>query len=349
VTAKIYVPEFDWTNKRVIEIVSIASDGTVRISTPASAWFSLVSEVDRCDWVLIPAFLSSLADPIGKKLIQETAIVAQKAKKPFGVFSNSDLIIDPGVTDVFIFTPGAYSNQPNQVELPAVLPFDPIGKWFDGQWHPQTRVSLGFCGQATQNPLKTIKDLLKLEVMRLNKIRGKSLFLSIPLFLPAFERSRVLSKAAKSVKVPTDFVLRSHYKGGASDQQSSDRVEVEFFKNISSNLFTLCMRGMGNYSVRFYQTLAMGRIPVLIDTQSKLPFDTHLDYSELYVSVPYEERFEVERYILEYLAGKSPEQLEQIQSRCREFWLEHFCLEGMLRNLSTQLHILGREALPISH
>ncbi len=341
---KVYVPDHNWTNQRLIEIFSIGNDGRIRISDQAEGLFSLVSEIRDCDWVMVPAFVSGLQGTQGKDLIRETSALAASAGKNLGFFSNSDLIVDPGVTNGYIFTPGSYKTLPNQVELPALLPYDPVERWKSGQWSPQRRISLGFCGQATQNPLKTFKDFFKIESMRLQKKKGKSPFLHIPRFLPAYERSRVLSRLGKSKEITTDFVLRSHYKAGATTQESILQVEKEFFDNIDSNLFTLCIRGMGNYSVRFYQTLAMGRIPVWIDTDGVLPFASHIDYSGMVIRVPFSDRFEADRYILDFLDGKTQEDLDRIQARCRAVWLEHFRLDGMLRNLSLQLKLLPQKS-----
>jgi len=40
------------------------------------------------------------------------------------------------------------------------------------------------------------------------------------------------------------------------------------------------MRGMGNFSVRFYETLAVGRIPVLLNTDCLLPLDKIINWEK---------------------------------------------------------------------
>lgn len=321
----------------MIEIFARGSAGQAEISKEGAPYFTLVDNPENSDWMVIPAFISSMTHAGGKSVIQETQKLALEYSKPFGVFSNSDLIVNPGVESLYIFTPGSYRSFKNQVELPAVLPYDPVLRWMEDGWYPQDRVSVGFCGQATQNPLKTIKDFLTVEKHRLKKSMGQSPFLHIPRFLPAYQRGLLLHSVSKSKLIQTDFILRSHYKGGASSREDSLRVEKDFYQNIASNLFTLCIRGMGNYSVRFYQTLAMGRIPVLIDTDSLLPFSGHLDYMDLIVSVPYAQRFRTDQYIVSYLKGKTPEDLREIQRRCRNLWLENFQVNGMLHNLSLEM------------
>jgi hypothetical protein len=52
-----------------------------------------------------------------------------------------------------------------------------------------------------------------------------------------------------------------------------------YFLNIKNNLFTFCYRGAGNFSERFYETLMMGRIPIVINTNCLFPYDDIIDYN----------------------------------------------------------------------
>ncbi len=305
---KVFIPEFEYKAKVLIEIFCHLGDNKIGISHQASGWFEKVDDPSKSDWILIPAFTSSLSCDSGKALFQKSSDLAKKFGKQFGVFSNSDLIVDPGVRDVIIFTPGAYASMKNQVTLPALLPFDPIVKWNQGKWTPATEYevpTIGFCGQATRNPLKAAKDLIKITSLRVRKSFKNSPYLHIPLFLPAFERGKLLQSLEKSSLIRTDFILRSRYKGGAVTAEEKNSVEKDFYENISNNLFTVCLRGFGNYSVRFFQTLAMGRIPLVIDTDSRLPFESFISYGDSVIRLPYEKRNSADKILTEYLNSKT--------------------------------------------
>ena len=60
-------------------------------------------------------------------------------------------------------------------------------------------------------------------------------------------------------------------------------LEPEFISNIEASHFTLCDRGAGNFSIRFYQVLACGRIPALVDTGMMLPFENEIPWKSLVV------------------------------------------------------------------
>ena len=340
---RLFVPEINSRNKPVFEIFEYSGKDGLMISGQAKDFFVLEKNIEKADWVIIPEFLTTLLTPFGKDLIKKTCQMANSARKPFGVFSNSDLIIDPGVKDVFLFTAGGYSSIPRLVEIPAILPDDPIQKWYQGIWEPWNSEDalVGFCGQATINPAKMLKDAMKISSLRRDFKKGKSPFLIVPNFLPAWERARILRWLQFS-SIKTDFIFRSRYNGGAKSPEGKEKLEKEFFQNIKKSLFTVCIRGLGNYSVRFYQTLAMGRIPILIETDSVLPFALEIPYDQFVLKVPYQSRFDLKAYIEDFLRSKSADDLVQIQKMAREYWMKHLKTEGMLKNLALQMQQLSK-------
>lgn len=346
---KIFCPASDYGGKILFEIFKRCPQGIISVSEEAKPFFELCKSPRDANWILIPAFISALTSLEGRKLIRNASDLAKDLKIPLGVFSNSDTIVNPGVDSAFIFTPGAYSYLPRLIELPAVIPCDPIQKFHSGIWEP-LRLSdnlprIGFCGQATLHPLKLIKDWILLRKLKMDSKKPEATYLYVPQFLPAFERGRLLNKIKNSKLVRTDFVFRTHYRGGANTEIEKLKVEREFFENINRNLFTICLRGMGNYSVRFYQTLAMGRIPVLIDSDSVLPFADQIPYEEFIVRVPYHHRFIADQYVQQFLMGKSPEHLVYIQQQARQIWLTYFRTEGMLQALAVEMKKLAIHGL----
>jgi hypothetical protein len=88
-------------------------------------------------------------------------------------------------------------------------------------------------------------------------------------------RAKVLKAFEKSEEVATNFIKRDKFWGGAPHDP---RLVDEFQNNMRENQFIVCNRGAGNFSMRFYQTLGAGRIPVLVDTNIRLPFDDLIDW-----------------------------------------------------------------------
>ena len=79
----------------------------------------------------------------------------------------------------------------------------------------------------------------------------------------------------KSEEIRTAFIKRDKFWGGAPHEP---QLINDFQNNMRENQFIICYRGAGNFSMRFYQTLAAGRVPVVADTNIRLPFDDLIDW-----------------------------------------------------------------------
>lgn len=79
------------------------------------------------------------------------------------------------------------------------------------------------------------------------------------------DRRMLCELLQKDKRFVTDFVFQRSFHGHFSPQEQKTNAET-FHKNIQNNLFQLCCRGGGNFSHRFYEVLASGRVPVLSDS-----------------------------------------------------------------------------------
>ncbi|MGA0406985.1 MAG: hypothetical protein ACO3PR_02760 [Limisphaerales bacterium] len=82
-------------------------------------------------------------------------------------------------------------------------------------------------------------------------------------------RERVLNNLSKS-DLDTDFIQRNGF--WAPEILNKMEARRDFINNIRNNTLTLCVRGEGNFSYRFFEVLMMARIPLLINTGTKIPF-----------------------------------------------------------------------------
>lgn len=104
----------------------------------------------------------------------------------------------------------------------------------------------------------------------------------------------------------------------------------EYIDNMLSGAFTLCMRGGGNFSYRFYEALSFGRIPVLIDTDTILPFENEIPWHEYIIRLDLKDIRNGE-----YDAKKfgSIERNLFSPRKNRELWEEWFSPEGYLTKI----------------
>lgn len=94
------------------------------------------------------------------------------------------------------------------------------------------------------------------------------------------KREKILGGFSKDPRIDCDFIIRDKFWGGSPHDQNLIR---DFYENIRNSPFNISQRGSGNFSMRFYQVMASGRIPVLVDTDMDLPFSDQIDYRSILV------------------------------------------------------------------
>jgi hypothetical protein len=168
--------------------------------------------------------------------------------------------------------------------------------------------SIGFCGYVS--PLwKNIPRLIRGEK---EKVTGHLV------------RRRALAAFARSSRVRTDFIARPNYFGGALranfEADVTTRVREQFIGNIIDNDYTLCARGAGNFSIRFYETLSAARIPLLVNTRCALPFADVIDWNRHCVIVDERDMASLPDRLADFHDALTPEAFEQMQKANRALW-----------------------------
>jgi hypothetical protein len=85
---------------------------------------------------------------------------------------------------------------------------------------------------------------------------------------------------------------------------------------MKSSHFNICNRGTGNFSMRFYQTLSCGRIPILLNTDILLPFENEIDWNDIIIFADTDEEL-IEKTI-------NCKDIINKQIKCREIYETYF-------------------------
>ncbi len=158
-----------------------------------------------------------------------------------------------------------------------------------------------------------------------------------PLFASAYERAKLLMSLEESDQIKTNFIYRKKYRGGAITQQDRAQTTLEYYNNILNSDYILCLRGGGNFSVRFYETLLMGKIPIFVNTDCLLPFEDKINWKEHVVWVEWTERHEIIKKVINFHQALSPDEFVNLQFRNRQLWKERLSIEGMINELKNDL------------
>ncbi|MBT8375892.1 MAG: glycosyltransferase family 47 protein, partial [Bacteroidia bacterium] len=152
-----------------------------------------------------------------------------------------------------------------------------------------------------------------------------------PFFPSSIIRYKYLSKFIKSNVIHTDFILRESYRAGANTEEYKRKSTKEFYTNIEQNSYTLCIRGAGNFSVRFYETLAVGRIPVLIDTDCPLPLNDSIDWNVHCLILKDSDIQSIEQKLLYFHNSFNHEEFDGLQKSNRLLWENKLTRHGYFK------------------
>lgn len=287
--------------------------------------------IERCDdlasadLVVIPLSWQHVMKRGFSDRVREILLEARHLDTPVISWTSGDSGFTPPF-DVHVYRAAAYRSrkQKRQHIVPFMLtdPIHAIMKREDvlpRAW--RERPLVGFCGQANPAPWKTVLDISRVLLRNTRTRLGLRLDDPEVLLAPSILRTRVLDTLERATGIDTCFIRRSRYRG-SPDPAERRRMTYDFYENIDGTDYTVCMRGGGNFSVRLYETLAMGRIPLFIDTDCRLPFDDELDWRSIVVWVDESDIDSIGERLQEAHHVMGPCGFEERQRFCRRFWLE---------------------------
>jgi hypothetical protein len=135
-------------------------------------------------------------------------------------------------------------------------------------------------------------------------------------FISHHSRLKTIEIIKNNDKIDSNFIIRDHFWGG--NPHNAEIIKT-FEDNIRDSHFTICNRGTGNFSMRFYQTLLFGRIPIILNTDLILPFEDVIDWNEIIVIADSEE--ELINKLLDVWNNKD---IIKMQKKCREIYETYF-------------------------
>ncbi len=193
---------------------------------------------------------------------------------------------------------------------------------------------VGFCGFAKTSKVDATLELLKiglqnvLSLLNLRKEESQQ-FLSSSYF-----RGRILKILKKSSSIETNFITRKKYRAGAQLGNISHSTVLEFYNNMNDSDYVLCARGSGNFSVRFYETLAMGRIPVYVNIQGALPLDTQIKWRDHVVWIEREEVNIIDEKIKAFHDLLDQQTFQKLQEANRKLWRRNLTMKGFFKQVT---------------
>jgi hypothetical protein len=296
--------------------------------------YELMDQMEEADVVIVPVDISEFFQKQQQDWLFDYIDKAITLQKKVWVYTAGDYGLSIGKS-VYTFRLSGFDSKfdantfilPSFIEDPYVNiqnQFQPIAK------NPVPKI--GFVGHASNSWSKWAKEAL---VFLLHNYKRfvRALFTDFQSFYPSsIKRYKFLSLLQKNDQINTDFTFRNHYRAGVKTEEDKKKTTLDFFKNIEVNPYTFCLRGAGNYSVRFYETLAMGRIPFVIDTDFRLPLNGIINWEQHCIIATDKN---VCKALIDFHQKISEEDFQKMQVNNRNLWLQFLNREAYFTTLTT--------------
>lgn len=307
--------------------------------------FLEMTSLEAADLVILPAYWHLIqSDETALARARELISLAQAAGKPVATFATGDWVGPPIADNVIVFFTSSFRErlQPNEFAMPE-WSVDFAAKDDNDQLivRPKQDIpTVGFCGYAP--PLGLPPGIRKLKATA--RMVGDRFGLTAKLLSYRSGHSirvRALETLRKSRLVNTNFILRDQFAFTSKAMQGvpenrkahAQQLRHEFCQNMLDSDYVLCASGYENYSIRFYETLSCGRIPIFIDTDCVLPYESQIDWQRYCVWVKENELSQIDQKVADFHNCLSPDEFADVQLKCRELWEQWISPEGFFSNL----------------
>lgn len=200
--------------------------------------------------------------------------------------------------------------------------------------------AIGFCGWADyETAARRLKAGVKHMGIELQALWGDSRIRARKKGI--YFRQKAIQAALRSPGIQTNFIIRTfHSHHAATIRMSEAEARREFIQNILDSDLGLAVKGDGNASVRFYEILSLGRVPLRVDTESLYPFEDRLQYRSFSLPISYQDLDRIGEAVLEFWSNTSEEQFLEMQKQARVAFERYFRPDAFFREALTSDYLL---------
>lgn len=303
------------------------------------------SSLEDADFAVLPINWENI---LSLRQIEDSVEFVRRAKKnntiTVSFFGGDCSHLDLPIETDLIFRQSLYDfiRKPNDFVLPAWNE-DILKNYCQGRLavrHKSNKPVVGFCGFANPTKLSTYTKYHLVKVFGRLKEKLWNIKSVPPYSCGHILRKRALAKLLQSPEVETNFVRRDKsFFSPKNKQQTVKQQRSEFVRNLLESDYILCPRGSGNYSIRFYEALCCGRIPIIINTHCVLPYDSEIDWRRYCVWIEESELCQIGQKILEFHQRLSPDDFVELQHQCRQLWENYIEPFGFFKSLCRQVEV----------
>jgi hypothetical protein len=325
--------------------------------------YSITDDLGTADAVLAPYRQATLLRH-DKALLAECAETAKRAGIPLFVDGLGDGETPLGVENAYIMRYGGYRTLKEELwrnSLPVHLRYEPeririqvptqvddlLLRCKDGilQVRPKGagKPVISFSGMTHTTFKNTVRQRLEELPLYLRGLIDRRYFAMSNGIFWRTRALRILRGSGKFVcKFDGQFFSPLTPRKSLEEQHAYRR---QFVETILESDYCLDVRGYGNASMRLYEILSLGRIPVIIDTERYFPWSSTVNWHEFSLIVDFRDLRRLPRIVADFHASLSPEKFEVMQRAARAAYVEHFRIDVQMQHIIAEINRL-RAAYP---
>jgi len=249
--------------------------------------------------------------------------------------TKGDMEVTPRLTNYHLYRMGGYhtKNKGNQFAYPVFIK-DPAPNFSNGlltfhEIKTQKPVA-GFCGQAKGGLKKWAVDIARGAYRRALKLIAQWPYDNEKLESTTVKRSHILDLLEKSPLIQTNFIRHTKYRGGVKTKEEKEENTKLFFNNMHQSQYIVCYRGAGNYSVRLYETMASGRIPIIVKSNNNLPFEGEINWN-IFPVIGENNISDIAELVASFHTELSDSQFLHLQQEARRIWEDYLTYQSFMR------------------
>lgn len=292
----------------------------------------IVASPQDADFFLLPHNFFRIF-PTHKKYVLQLSTLARSHRKPLILFVENDFSAHIRIPHTIVFRVSQYraSILPNEIIMPPYVEDLSLATPITFREKADTPV-VGFCGWADYG---NWKSALKAGFRHAALECGA-------LFVPAlrarkkgvyFRKHALQSVRASSLVTPNIIERKFHSAHPATARRDTDELRKEYIQNLQNSDIALAVRGDANASMRLYEAMSLGRVTALLDTDTVLPLEDRMPYSDCMVRVDYHEMHTLPARIREFYDRLSPPEWLNAERRARELFEQYFRPDAFFRTV----------------
>jgi len=284
--------------------------------------FEVVDDASEAEYFLIPHDYYLIEKE--KEYLKDYILLSEKYNKKILVFTHTDYDKEILIPNSIIFCTSkyGYKKKDNEIIMPAYVE-DLLGDGSIKIRQKSEKPVVGFCGWASLDSFRQkisfyIKYILSV-IKRTPVLHRKGLWF----------RKRAIHILEKSTLVKTNFLIRKTFSGHkATISINPEQARVEYKKNMIESDFVLCVKGDGNFSLRFFEALSLGRISLFVNTDCVLPLEDIIDYKKFVVFVDYKDLNHIDYISSDFYKNLSDEEFVKMQKQARAIFEKYLRIDS---------------------